>query len=361
MPTILVKFQLPFRLALASDSAFVMRLADREVTIVVFPGTATRRTTYRELPPETAGSARIWYRSVHQPSGTSVREYRFIEGADPFVEEVSEQLGFTTVHVLFATDTLPAPTNGSHLVPLRDEALEYLRTFIGTYVGVAPDADVFLPSAADTAGTELYIAEESRGTGDDLEWAFRFGGREFQPTHSGAAGVTKSDLSPLDLHDFERALQDPKSPDLALQLLVEARALSVVHGNPRLAVVIAQSGFEVFLQDRLRRACQSRGVITLPIGRGSGRAQKPVDEALADATLRGDLLGAYCSMFTSHGVQDGAPYQRWLTDAYEPRNQIVHAGRTNVTREEAKSALTAILEFVNYIDVELEKTAPKGN
>ncbi len=355
MPLVLVKLQLPFRIALPDDRAFQVLEHGERTTIAVRGGQAERRTVFAAVPEGDDEAERVWYRAVHPVDGAEVpnREYRFNQSHDPFTEEVRDHFAYSDVDVIFEADGDFDDADDEGIETLQREALRRLGILVSAYAEISDEVDIFLPSVADIPAHEIHVADEYTFNDEGVEANFRRHSRRVSWTDPAIVGLLKPNLDADKIRELAIRLRDAEEPPLHLQLLLEARALAHIHQNHRLAIVVGGTSFEVYLQFRLQKACEARGITALPVGRGATRKLRPVAEALSSASLRDELLGVYCEMLTDDGIRSSPQHQDWYSKAYEPRKEIVHGGRLRVTRQEALDALNSIVTFVNYINEQL--------
>jgi hypothetical protein len=128
-----------------------------------------------------------------------------------------------------------------------------------------------------------------------------------------------------------------------------------------MAVVVIQSAFEVFLQDRLLEEYNMRGIphVWVRQGKGSSPVKKPVGEAIPSASLQRDLLETYCKELCGESVKDNQYYQCWRSTTYALRNPVIHSGGRDVTEIEARTAFESTMNYIHYLDDLLTSSRPK--
>ena len=104
---------------------------------------------------------------------------------------------------------------------------------------------------------------------------------------------------------------------------------------------------ESYIQRRLIHECNQRDIASLASKRG---IELDVETAIASGDLRGDLLGVSMTFLLGRSAKDCSEHLEWYKNAYEPRNQIVHRGRVNVTESDARKAFESVVKYCVYTD-----------
>lgn len=364
MPTYLaqVRVLLPFRLAVPQASLFKLPLPTGHALLSLHPGSSKRTTEYLPepgTPPPTEGASH-WYRSVATRGSErhTTREAQFIAGHDPFVAHATDFTGYTLVALSFEIELAQDQPDPDTLSSLETSALERVRYFLAHYATHSPELHVYLPKGDETPGIEVSLASDYIFTTEEVEGHFRVVSRSIRVPGPTAVGYHPELLETSRLEALSRCVAEGRPVYPHQELFLEARAFIYVHANPRLALVLAETAFEVFLQFRLIMACERRGITHLPVGRGAGRATKLPREAIGEANLRDEQLGTYCNLFVRTSIKASPQYQEWLSHTYEPRNAIVHGGHSAVTDEEAVKGIQAAMALANFIDAEMLATYP---
>src|SRR5690606_34330820 len=110
----------------------------------------------------------------------------------------------------------------------------------------------------------------------------------------------------------------------------------------KLAVIVAETSFEAFVQFRIDLECRIRAISSLTDKRGTTRT---IEDALMRGDLKRDLLGDYAFQLCGKDVKSISEYQRWNEDTYKLRNEIIHRGRMDVTEEQAKQAVSSAVAY----------------
>jgi hypothetical protein len=85
----------------------------------------------------------------------------------------------------------------------------------------------------------------------------------------------KGTMTPEGTRLLLELLQGGFSPPVSDKLLLDAKEQSFVRNEHDLSVVIAETGFETFLQTPLINWCAANGKTTLKVGRGKGEKDLP--------------------------------------------------------------------------------------
>lgn len=356
MPLVGVKFAFPFRLAMP-ESAFLLRREAKSYSVRSKSGYATR--TFEYGAPAHSDSEWEWLRAVFATGeeGTPNREIAFTNDPDHYLAKVTDYVGFTFIDVMFE---VPAPNpkdDESRLKGIADEAFQVARQFVDVYRELTNEPDVFHPSMEDSPGLEIFVAEEYEMSEDGVEGQFARISRTIRWNLEYVSGATKATLANDRLAVLGDRLSSGYELPLHMQLLLDAKDYSILHGHHRLAVVAVGSAFEVFLQRRLLVECQIRELDHLPVSRRDN-ATRPVVEALEGASLKAHLLDLHCRHLCGRSVKDHEAYRAWDARAYGPRNEVIHQGRREVTEAEVRAAFEATVTYMNHLDAELASSRP---
>lgn len=266
---------------------------------------------------------------------------------DLFLEEVIDTVGFTRMDVTFECSGDIPPSGSPIFVEIREKAIRIVQQFLRAYRTVSEQVDVKVPSEMDSPLIEISVSKNYTFTREEVDAEFEKVQHSFQWLPPVQRSTSKGPLSPKQLEGLFLLLDHGIEAELFRELLLEARELSFIHGNHRLALVIAQTGMETYIQWRLIHECNQRGIASLKPKRG---IELDVEKAIARGDLRRDLLGVYMTFLPGRSAKDCAEHQEWHKNAYEPRIQIVHRGRVNVTESDARKAFESVVKYCVYTD-----------
>lgn len=133
---------------------------------------------------------------------------------------------------------------------------------------------------------------------------------------------------------------------------MEAWELRVTHRAFRLALVVANTAFETWLQWRVLEEFRRRGITHYP----PGSADALIDEIPEKNVM--PVFRDYIAHLVGRDVRTEPVYIQWNTDAYVPRNWVVHRGRTDVTDADVGRAMDAIAALGGFLEAELTRTRP---
>jgi hypothetical protein len=344
-----IRYVFPFRLSLP-DTAFWLDFRGSATFVRVSSGRALRTLVLRPAAEREETKERYWLKATADPDDITNREVCINPTSDLFVEEVRETVGFCRMDVMFERPGQPPGANAPELSEIRESAMERAQLFIRTYRVVADEVDVSTPREDDSPVVEVGVSTRYLINGKRIEGQFSLVQREFRWTAPELTGLLKPVLAHEKVLSFSQQLESGAGPEVFNELLIEAKQLSYIHGDHRLSVVVAQAGFEAYVQWILLKEASLRGLSTLRSRRGE---EASVDEAIADGDLRSELLGHYAKMFAGRSVKECREHQTWYDAAYLVRNEIAHRGRLSVAAHEACAAFEAILACANYLDAAL--------
>lgn len=345
-----VRYVFPFRLSLSS-TMFRVKTEDFTARVRVWSDKADRRLVFRDpkdrIPEQ--------YREVLQARRVSkeksdeliLRTVHINAEDDLIIEEVIDTVGFTRMDVIFECAGDPPSSDSPIFEEIKTKAIGVAQLFLRGYRVASGEVDVKIPGEAASPIVQTLVATDYTVTKEEVVAIFKVVRGDFHWLPASLTGATKTLLSKSQVHELGVQLDEGSVPRLYDELLLEAKELSFVSGNHRLALVIAQTGFETYVQARLIDECRYRKIATLTSKNGN---VSDLETAITKGDLRDDLLGTYMTFLVGRSVKDGTEYQEWYKDAYVPRKQIIHQGRANITEPEAKKAFEAIVKYCDYID-----------
>ena len=233
-----------------------------------------------------------------------------------------------------------------------DEALNFVGYFASAYRLVSGHVDVFAPTEFDTPVARIELARNYSFTDTRLNGEFTLVARQFRLPADARSGVGKARLSEAQLGELTRRLRTGERPHISDELFMEVKELREMHRDFRLALVVAGTGFETWLQWRVLEEFRLRGITHHPPGAA---------DALANVLPEKNVMPIfqdYIAHLVGRDVRTEPVYTQWHTDAYLPRNAVVHRGRMNVTDADVVRAMVAIRTLCMFVDTELTRTRP---
>ena len=345
-----VAFWFPFELALPAreypmtrDGRRAMLAFDsgrcRQTTVVVPEAERPPRTDNQDRPPN-LGPAEVPVRKVS------------VSGAPRFLQEVEEDIGSSFVTVSFEQEgDCPAALDAIAMGRLIEEALEWVGYFASIYRAVSWQVDVFAPApfdvpAAHILGARNYIFGDVTLRGDFTPIALPLL-VPANPRH----GVGKPRLTEAERQRLMRALRTGQKLHVSEALRLEAWELWKMHHDCRLALVIANTAIETWLQTRVLEEYSRRSYTHHP-----GDADALVD-VIPERNVT-PLFQRYVAYLVGRDLTQELVYRQWRTDAYMPRNEVVHHGRMSVTDAEVGAAMEAIKALIELVERELTNARP---
>jgi len=280
-----------------------------------------------------------------------------VSSARKFLEEVEEDVGFAFLTVSFEKEgDCPEATalDANALVLLIDEALDFVRCFASVYRLVSWQTDVFLPTQPDSPAVRIEIARNYTFSDGSLTGEFTTVSQNLRMPADPRSGSGKPPLSEAQITDLDHRLRTGKKLHISEELRLEAWELGAMHRNFRLALVVANTAFETWLQWRVLKEFRLRSVTHYPPNEPDALVNVIPQENVMP------LFKVYIAYLAGRDVRTEAVYAQWRTDAYLPRNEVVHRGRMNVTDAESRNALQAIAALSAFLEAELTKTRPRA-
>jgi hypothetical protein len=341
-----VRYVFPFGLSLP-DTAFWVKAEDSMASVRAWSGAAERRLVLRPPQARQSEHQRQTLRSKNEQDGSIIRTVFINMDDDLFVEEVVDTVGFTRMDVTFECSG-DVPSSGSPILgEIREKATTIVKKFLRAYRNVSDQVDVKVLSEMDSPLIEVSVSTNYTFTKKEIDAKFMKVQHSFQWLPPVKRSVSKGPLSDEQLKGLILLLDHGIEPEFFRDLLLEAKELSFINSNHRLSLVIAQTGFETYIQWRLVHECNQRTITLLTSKKG---IELDVETAIATGDLRSDLLGTYMTFLLGRSAKDCSEHQEWYKNAYEPRNQIVHRGRVNVTESDARKAFESVVKYCDYTD-----------
>lgn len=361
---------LPFHVAVPEDILFQCRLERVEGLVRIRSTDGREITSFRandyewlsniedkaettgettEKPEE--GAEQVRYRLIIERSGEKQPfRYLHLEAAEEIpLSGAVDIRTFSIAEVILEVDDVPEEVPDR----LRKAAQNLLGHFVDSYRVASNETDVFSARIEESPVIKVFTATEY-DVGKFLEAEFRFHSNilQWERTTRWAEEHFKTDLDGSSLERLANLASSGSRIELWMRLLLDAKEYGHRHGEHEIALISVVSAFEVFLCEELEAAC-SRANITELLVDESGDVRQPVSEALQGGSLTNDLLRNFPEQIVNKNFRSTAAYHRWRSEAYEPRNEVVHAGRRDIEDGQVEDAFSATTEFMNTIRREL--------
>lgn len=200
----------------------------------------------------------------------------------------------------------------------------------------------------DAPAIDVWVADKYKFDASGSDVTFRLHNRRWSWADASKTSPFKQGMSEENFKRLVGLLHSGENVRLYDRLLLDSKEQSFVRGEHDLAIVIAETAFEAFLQSSLISWCAANGPTTLKIGKGKGEKDLPYQEAIESAQVRDNL--DYVQTLTNKNVKGGAEHNNWLKYAYQARNKIIHRGIRGATHDDAGKAFTSVIAFRQLID-----------
>lgn len=293
-----------------------------------------------------------WYAVATLKNGDSIpfREVLVLDEPELPARGLRDQSVFTLMEIVFELDA--EDTDAAASDEIQDWVQQVLGRFIDWYRFVSDEVTAHREEVATSAVVKIYTSTDYKFGPDGFEALFGLTSRILNWDPPQTLGIAKDVLSEGRIEALADSLAADSELDLHLSLLLDAKEMSFSHERHNFAIVLIETAFEVFLQTRLAADCKKRRIAELEIR----ETARPVSDALADGSVRVDLLGNFPQQICGVNLRTGSSYNGWLTDTYQPRNGIVHGGERGYGAKEAEAAFQAAHDFSKEID-QMLKTA----
>lgn len=342
------RFVLPFRLGL-SDVAFSACYNNSLTFIKIKTGQGLQTNFFRIPDARNKNQKREWLRaSPVLESGKEVisRTVCINQEDELFLEETSDFLGYTLIDVNFEVLEAPKSGAGPEIEKLQEEAFRRVQWFIRQYRTVSDELDVRVPEITDSPIILIAGADDYQISGQVLEGKFKLLSRQFRWLPAEATGIAKPEWDQAKIRRLETKLARGAEIPIFEELFLEAKQLSKVQQNHRLAIVVIGNAFELFVREALHKECVRRNLRQLPFRDGK---MASMDELVETADLRSELLGTCAKHLVGRSIKSCSEYQAWHTKGYIPRNEILHRGRTMMFASDVEVAFISTVNYSNRI------------
>ncbi|MEE9391862.1 MAG: hypothetical protein V3W41_05080 [Planctomycetota bacterium] len=257
------RFVFPIRLSLPEGGWAYKH--DGDLTMIgVRSGAGELRLVLLPESERSRNKERFWLRTVFRRHPLVIARTACISpGHDLLLEEFTDAASFSQLDVCFEVSQLVDQNDKRAMAKLRDDAFARVQIFVRFYRLAANEVDVPIPNLASSPVVELAVADDYKMDEGGAEGEFHTIYRQFQWPLPATKGLLKPRMDPQRTEAFVKHLRSGKEPDLYAEQLLEAKELSRLHGNHRLAIVVAQGAFESFFQRRLLEECEARGINNL--------------------------------------------------------------------------------------------------
>lgn len=259
-----------------------------------------------------------------------------------------DSVKYTRIFVSFEVESLDVLDDETSFNELKAWVERTVQHFVELYRMTTQEGDVTRPRINDAPVIDITVADGYEFNAEVLSGDFRpyMWVQSWEETTKVA--LFKETMKPERVRVLLELLQGGFQPLVHDRLLLDAKEQSFVRNEHDLAIVIAETAFETFLQARLIHWCAANGKTTLKVGRGKGERDLPYQEAIEGASVSTNL--DFVEEFSGQKIKGGAEYGNWHKYAYTARNGIVHLGMRGATMEDAGKAFTAVVTFIDFIN-----------
>ncbi|MDT5059979.1 MAG: hypothetical protein QOH63_438 [Acidobacteriota bacterium] len=293
-----------------------------------------------------------YVRVVSDDKKVPIRQIHRKKDEVPFTGGIVDLVKYTRILVTFEVEGTEVLDNETRSGELRAWVERVVHHFIDLYRLVTQEGDVTRPRMRDAPSIDVLVADDYEFNAEVLAGKFR----QYKWVHAwedaSRTGHLKETMKPEMVGTLVKLLQSGFNPRVFDKLLLDSKEQSFVRDEHDLAIVVTETAFETFLQERLLAACAARGITTLTAGRGRGATQMPYRDAIERAQVRDNL--DYIQNLSGENIKGGVEHTNWYTYAYEKRNEIIHSGLRGSTFDDMGKAFTAVVTYIQLIDRTLQ-------
>lgn len=277
-----------------------------------------------------------------------VRETHRKESEVPFTGGTVDLVKYTRLLITFELDSTDILDDEARIRELEVWVEGAVQHFIDLYRIVTQENDVTRPRIKDAPMVDVLIARDYEFNAEVVGGEFRTYKWLHRWDDAAKTGQIKSPMQQERVDLLLKLLHNGYKPTLFDKLVLDSKEQSFIRNEHDLAIVIVETAFETFLQQRLLATCVAKGIANLTSGRGKGARQVPFQEAIESAQVRDNL--EYVQELSGKSVKGGAEHNNWFIQAYQKRNEIIHSGTRGATADDASNAFSAIISYMNLID-----------
>ena len=274
---------------------------------------------------------------------------------DAFSAGVVDLAPYTVLEIGFEIeDPALAQTEPEHS-RLEKWVKETLSKFVALYQQETSETDVFESpwSASAAAIIDTRYADKFRLTDENVDGKFGERTATLRIPNPHKIRPFKPVLKTSQIRRLANRLKKDEEPAVYLRLFNEARELALLRERPDIAIVVIGTALEVYLKNALLHTCTALGIEKLPV---YGRLKK-ASEAIDDGNVRRDLL-EYVKQIGGSNPRQTPEYTRWFSEAYEPRNDIMHGGARGHEEQDARNAFEATMDLIATVELSLANAQP---
>jgi hypothetical protein len=342
MKLCVLKFALPFNLALPDGTSFTFPESGQTVMIRVHRKRGARIFSY-ELDNRDWLNERLQITAplddVPGRPGGLAYGYTLNAPQTDFSGGVLETIEYTVLDFRFESDDADFLAKADHYV---EWATPIVRRFVDNcrvstnkaWLGEFGDktyAEVVLLGCADSAGL---------GADPLSEFQFIQLSRMMPPFLNGLVPTVAGDR----VAEIDQRMRSGSAASLPESILMEGITLATRHQKFDLAIILIETAFEVFVQQLLLEYCNQNNVPTLDL-----RSKIiPYQAAIEGGNIEGDLF-RHINRFKSVTIKATQECKNWRNDVYDKRIAIVHRGSRGATELDVKKAVASAQAFMQYL------------
>lgn len=328
-----------------SNASFFYRSGDRDVMIRCVPaeGAMVFSYTSQDLSWMSGGDLIQRYRVNAVGDGWDIPiRYIYSKNNEDKFLGVMDTVRYTRVELCFEVPSLEYLDECSK--DIKTWAGVTVQRFIDLYRIVSNDGRVSRIKMSDVPIFDVAISTKYTFDKDEVNAEFRPTKRWLQFNQAVQGGHLKKE-NPIAEDVLQQKLRSGTEVRLFERLLLDAKEQAFIHQDYDLCIVVVETAFEAFLQQRLQWFCEYRGIATL------ARNGKQVEygKAIEKGHVKNDLIRwvkELCGINVAESTEHGA----WHRDTYEPRNAIVHRGRRGATDVAAQAAFQGATQFIALLE-----------
>jgi hypothetical protein len=231
-------------------------------------------------------------------------------------------------------------------------AKKYLDNFIDIYRyftsnGYIMNPKYFVSPLVDMLICKGYSIKDIEKTDEIKNLCFKSTAFQIQ-SEPPYPNVFNSFILTNDLMDkFSYYLKSDYKLDLYQKIILDAREKVFIFKDYPLSIVLIETAFEAFTRKLLIELCTELEINTLYSK--YKKSDVPFEEAIESGNIIADLLKGYLDTLLNIRIEDTSEFKAWNEDACKKRNKIVHRGINSYRYNDAETAFTSTITFIDYI------------
>lgn len=272
------------------------------------------------------------------------RKTRFYKQRDTFSGGVIDPLKYTIVEIILEIENTNLLNDKTFFNDLSEHSNTLLVYFIDVYRAVSQNKTIHRPSVNQSPVVEFCVSEAGNIEGLMVEASLKCNPSTFTWNDPFKKGNARQPLSDKKTKLLAKMLQSGRELKIFEQLLLDSQEQAHINHNYDLCIVLAETAFEVYLQELLLETHIINNHRLL-----SDDEINNYEEAIKGSNI-GILIKEHLKNLIGKNLAGSKEYTNWHKNTYTLRNDIIHKGSRNNSEKSAEKAFDSVAAFMKLID-----------